>query len=363
MRKHLEALLARPVIAHVARAQIRYSRRLGNHFAASIAYFTVLAMVPLLAFAFAVLSLVLTRVLPDVFAGLKDLVIAALGVAGGGDKVADIIDASLRTSGSAWTVVITVLTALWTGISWVGHLRSGIRAQWEPTFGRVKEDDDGLLLRKGFDALTFLALLVVLLVAFGTAQLGNALTSALGRRIGINLLPGHAVIIRIGALVVSTLAGSIFFLFLYVALPRGRRNWRAIAVGSVVAGVCLALLQTVAGFLVSALNSNRTVQAFGSIIIVMLVFNVLARMVLFVASWIATADQPAVALRWNDADAPLLERGDAWTVEGHWDRALADRRARRSEDAADHRARRGEDEVDEPDAPPVTPRRARHHVG
>jgi membrane protein len=355
VRTHLEALLARPAIAHLMRAQTRYSRRLGNHFAASIAYFTVLAMVPLLAFAFAVLSLVLTRVLPDVFAGLKDLVIAALGVAGGGDKVADIIDASLRTSGSAWTVVITVLTALWTGISWVGHLRSGIRAQWEPAFGRVKDDDDGLLMRKAFDALTFLALLVVLLVAFGTAQLGNALTSAVGRRIGINLLPGHAVIIRVGALVVSTLAGSIFFLFLYAALPRGRRNWRAIAIGSVAAGICLALLQTVAGFLVGALNANRTVQAFGSIIIVMLVFNVLARMVLFVAAWIATADQPAVALRWNDADAPLLARGDAWTVKGHWERALADRRAQRCEDSDEE----PEEPDGEPDTDPEAPRRAR----
>lgn len=357
MRAHLARLLARPVIAHLVRAQTRYSRRLGNHFAASIAYFTVLAMVPLLAFAFAILSLILTRVLPDVFAGLKDLVIAALGVAGGGDRVADIIDASLRSSGSGWTVAITVLIALWTGISWVGHLRSGIRAQWEPAFGRVKDDDDGFLLRKAFDALTFLALLVVLLVSFGTVQLGNALSSVLGRRIGIDLLPGHAVIIRIGALVVSGLASSIFFFFLYVALPRGRRNWRAIATGSVVAGICLPLLQTIAGFVVAALNSNRTVQAFGSVIIVMLVFNVLARMVLFVAAWIATADQPAVALRWNDADAPLLERGDAWTVEGHWDRALAERAAGLTGDDG------GSNDIEEQPETARTAKRARHREG
>ncbi|AXE38904.1 YihY/virulence factor BrkB family protein [Acidipropionibacterium virtanenii] len=363
MRTRVSDLLARPAVAHLARAQIRFSRRLGSHFAASIAYFTVLAMVPLLAFAFAVLSLILTRLLPDVFAGLKDLVVAALGVAGAGVRVAGIIDSSLRSSGSGWTVLITVLTALWTGVSWVGHLRSGIRAQWEPAFARVKDDDDGLLLRKGFDAVTFLALLVVLLVAFGTAQLGNALTSALGRRIGINLLPGHAVIIRIGALLVSSLASSIFFLFLYTALPRGRRNWRAISIGSAVAGICLPVVQTLAGLVVSALNANRTVQAFGSIIVVMLVFNVLARIALFVAAWIATADQPAVALRWHDADAPLLERGDAWTVKGHWDQALAERAALESADA-DGESGPGKAADDGPESgAPRTVSRARHRRG
>lgn len=333
MRQWIRAVVARPAVAHLMRAQIRFSRRLGSHFAASITYFTVLAMVPLLASTFSILSLVLTRVLPGVLESLKDAVIAGLGATGGGPRAASIIDASLRSSGSGWTILITVVIAMWTGMSWVGHLRSGIRAQWEPTFDMVHDDREGLLVRKGIDALAFLALLAVLLVAFGTAHAGSAVSGDLGRRLGLAVLPGYAVAIRIGGLVASALASAIFFVFLYSVLPRGRRNWRAIVRGSLAAGVFLALVQTVAGLIVDALDANRTVQAFGSIIIVMLVFNVLAQMVLFLAAWIATADQPAVAHEWNDADEPLRRRGDAWAVEGHWADALADRDARRAEDA------------------------------
>ena len=54
----IAAIMKRPGIAHLLRAHTRFTRRLGNHFAASITYFTVLAIVPVIAFAFAVLGLI-----------------------------------------------------------------------------------------------------------------------------------------------------------------------------------------------------------------------------------------------------------------------------------------------------------------
>ncbi|ETI86017.1 MAG: tRNA-processing ribonuclease, partial [Propionibacterium sp. DORA_15] len=77
-------------------------------------------------------------------------------------------------------------------------------------------------------------------------------------------------------------------------MPRGKPVWRPILKGSLAAGFALALLQVGAGYLVQAFSSNKAVQAFGSVIIIMLVFDLIARLSLFIASWIATANQPAV---------------------------------------------------------------------
>ena len=113
-------------------------------------------------------------------------------------------------------------------------------------------------------------------------------------------------------------------------MPRVKTSWSPILKGSLAAGFALALVQVGAGYLVRAFNSNKAVQAFGSIIIVMLVFDLVARLILFIASWIATANQPAIDKEWNDCDEPLLGREDCMTAEGHWEAALADRTAKQA---------------------------------
>lgn len=55
------------------RAEQRYTERHGDHYAAGITYFSVLALVPLIMVAFAVLALVLLAN-PELLARLKDSV-------------------------------------------------------------------------------------------------------------------------------------------------------------------------------------------------------------------------------------------------------------------------------------------------
>lgn len=324
MKDRIAAVMATPWIAHLLRANTRFNRRLGNHFAASITYFTVLAMVPVIAFAFSMLSLVLTHLRPDLLTKVKHLVVQTLGNAGGAEKLQTVIDNSLQTSGSFWTILVTILTALWAGINWIGHIRKGIRAQWEPDFDMVP-DGRNFVVAKVFDMVNFILTLLMLLVTMVTSQIGSSLTGILGRATGLDRLPGHTVLFTLAGLLASALAGWLFFVFLYAVLPEGHRNWKAIFKGSAAAGLALGLLQIGAGYLVHAFSSNKAVQAFGSVIIVMLVFNLLARLILLIAAWIATANQPAVANEWNQCDAPLLGRRDVWTVDGHWEKALADR--------------------------------------
>ena len=59
------AARSKPWVAHLLRAVERFTNRLGNQFGAAITYFSVLALVPILLFAFAVLGFVLTVLRPD----------------------------------------------------------------------------------------------------------------------------------------------------------------------------------------------------------------------------------------------------------------------------------------------------------
>ena len=52
MKEWLIRLRNRPQIAHLLRAVARYNERLGSQFAAAMTYFSVLALVPVLMFAF-----------------------------------------------------------------------------------------------------------------------------------------------------------------------------------------------------------------------------------------------------------------------------------------------------------------------
>ena len=58
-------LATRPGIAHLLRANQRFNHRLGSQFGAAVTYFSVLAVVPILLFAFSVTGFVLTVVDPS----------------------------------------------------------------------------------------------------------------------------------------------------------------------------------------------------------------------------------------------------------------------------------------------------------
>jgi len=94
------------------RAEERYTDRHGDHYAAGITYFSVLALVPLIMVGFAVLALVLLAN-PELLARLKDSIGASLP-AGLDQTLNPIIDQAVA---SATTVgVIGLLFALYSGL-------------------------------------------------------------------------------------------------------------------------------------------------------------------------------------------------------------------------------------------------------
>src|SRR3954452_16578500 len=79
VKEHANKITRRPVIAHLIRCIQRYNERLGNQFGAAITYFSVLAIVPIIMFAFSVLGFFVVEVTPDLMDNTTNAVRSAVG--------------------------------------------------------------------------------------------------------------------------------------------------------------------------------------------------------------------------------------------------------------------------------------------
>lgn len=107
MKDTITAIMKRHSIAHLLRAHTRFNRRLGNHFAASITYFTVLAIIPVIAFAFAVLGLVLSRLSPYLLNQVVDSVVGLATESSDKQQIRAIIENAMKVGGSVWAFVVS----------------------------------------------------------------------------------------------------------------------------------------------------------------------------------------------------------------------------------------------------------------
>jgi len=78
MRERVRALKQVPAVAHVLRMNARYVTRLGNQFAGAITYFSLLAMVPILMFAFSACGFILTVLRPDLLERVQAMIMVYL---------------------------------------------------------------------------------------------------------------------------------------------------------------------------------------------------------------------------------------------------------------------------------------------
>ncbi len=125
----------RPGVQHAWAAQNRFLDRLGIQFAAALTYFSFLALVPLLMLAFSVAGFVLANQ-PSLLTGLQNDIAQALP-----KSLSDTVNQILATAVDARLTVgiLGLAFAIYSGISWMGNLRSAIQAMWRPDFDTGSE--------------------------------------------------------------------------------------------------------------------------------------------------------------------------------------------------------------------------------
>lgn len=345
MKQTIAKITKKPWVAHILRAVARFGNRQGSQFAAAMTYFSIMAVVPITMIAFASLGLALSLE-PSLMDAVKTEVGKRLGDSQSAKDLTNQIGDWMRN----WPGVglVGLLTALYAGAGWVSNLKNAIRAMWRPEFEQP-HGKSNFFKELAINVVTLIGLLIVGGLCIAGAQASTWASGLALTAIGIANSPaGHVIAWLIGMLV-SILFAFLMFLYMYRVLPEQHTKMRPWLWGSLVASIALALLLQAGGALMGIFAHNKAALLFGPLIVGMLAFNIFATMTLYVAAWIATFNQPAVARHWNDADAPLMGKSDTETAEGHWDDAVEDRARQEAE-------KRGESyETDEERADPNSP--------
>jgi membrane protein len=293
MKEWLERLKGKPWVAHLLRAVERFLNRLGNQFGAAITYFSVLALVPILLFAFAVLGFILTVLRPDLIGTIVNTFSEALGTLDRTTREQLVAEAT-RTLGNWRGVGITaLLVAVYTGAGWMGNLKNAVRAQWRPDFDLAEEQGNPVKVVL-VNLVLLLGLIVLIAITFALASLSTALADDVLAWLGLTEIGWLNPLLRIVPIVFSIGAGWVLFMYLYTVLPEERAPGPVVRRGALLGAIGLAVLQYSTGLLFALFGNNRAAAIFGPVIVLMLFFNLFAQLILFIAAWIATATQEAV---------------------------------------------------------------------
>lgn len=277
------AVAARPGPAHLIRAWERFNDRLGNQFAAAITYFSFLSLVPIVMVAFAIAGFVLSS-RPDLLATLNSAVATVVG-----DSFAGVIDQAVD---QRLTVgIIGIAIALYSGLNWMGNIRDAVRAQWRPAWSRAKPAGRALVLQYVRDLATLAGLAVAVLVSFALTTVGTAAQDLVAD--WLRLDPGSAwrSLLGIWPFAAAITASTLVFAWVYTMVPARdqRAGTRTLLVGSFAMAVAFEVLKAALTLLLTRTASSPSGAVFGSVIGLLLFFNLVSRVFLMVAAWLATA--------------------------------------------------------------------------
>lgn len=284
--------MARPGIAHLLRAGERYTTRLGDQFGGAITYFSVLALVPILMFAFSITGFTLTVLRPDLLPVVAESVSAAIGVAEGdtADELAAKIEEFLENYAAVG--IIGLLSAMYSGSGWAGNLKNAVQAQMRSNFD-FAEKKQNVFLKVLANLLILIGLLILVAITFSLASVSTALSGTVIGWLGLEDIVWLRPVLSLVPTIISVGAGWVLFMYLFVVLPETWFPWRTVRRAALIGSIGLGLLQYLTSFLVGIFAGNAAAAVFGPVIALMLFFNLFARLILFVAAWIATAHQPA----------------------------------------------------------------------
>ncbi len=284
-------LKARPGIAHLVRAGERFTNRLGTQFAAAITYFSFLSLVPILMVGFSAAGFVLAFH-PALLATLKEQV-TALMPTNLADAVGDVIDQAV---GQRLTVgIIGLVVAAYSGLNWMNHVREAVRAQWRPRWRQAVRARPHFLMSYVWDLVSLLGLAIAVVVTFTLTAAGTAAQNLVVRWVGLSDIGWLNPFLRIGPLAVAIAADMLIFTWVYTILPYKayRASRRNLLIGSLAMSIAFEALKAALSILVARMSSSPSGAVFGSVIGLLLFFNLVARAFLMVAAWIATGtEQP-----------------------------------------------------------------------
>ncbi|MGE3662993.1 MAG: YhjD/YihY/BrkB family envelope integrity protein [Pseudonocardia sp.] len=274
-------------VDHLVRAGERYLETNGNHYAAAITYFSMLALVPLLMIAFASFALVLQSN-PDLLARLTAQ-IGKMLPAGLIAPLSGVIDQAIS---AATTVgVIGLVFALVAGLGWMTNFRDALSVQW----GHDQQPSGSYLRRLGGDLASLIGLGLALALSLAlTVVAGGGLAGRLLGGLGLGDAGWAVWLLTLIAVVVALLSDFLVFLWVFARLPREPLTWRSSITTAAAAALGLEIIKRVMVVYLAAVTQTPTGLAFGPILGVLIFVFTVSQFLLFLTAWAATARENEV---------------------------------------------------------------------
>jgi membrane protein len=276
----LEKLRARyPWLDHLVRAATRYTEKHGDHYAAAITFFSILALVPLLMVAFAAAAFVLANnqaLLSEIQQAITGAVPPGLG-----DLLNSVIDQAIAQRNAVG--IIGLLGALFSGLGWMSNLREALSEQWDQ-----RGEPPSIVKRYGSDLLAMIGLGLAFGLSFAITGVGTGLSTTILEFLGLGGQTWAEFLFFLAGLVVTLAANWLVFLWVIARLPREPVTLRSAVRAALFAAVGFVILQQVMTVYIASVTSSPAGVAFGPIIGLLVFANFVSRFILFVTAWAAT---------------------------------------------------------------------------
>ncbi|ACT08871.1 ribonuclease [Dickeya chrysanthemi Ech1591] len=279
-----------PAIAHFIRAGERFNDRMGNQFGAAITYFSFLSLIPILMVTFATAGFVLASN-PDLLTGLINRIVNSISDPNLARTLKNTVNTAVR---QRTTVGLTgLLIALYSGVNWIGNLREAIHAQSRDVWERKPHEEEKLYLRYLWDFLSLIGLLLALVITLFLTSVAGSAQATIVRALGLGGIDWLRPVMTLIALSISIFANYLLFLWILWVLPRHNPRRTPLLRGTLMAAIGFEALKFAMTVALPKLATSPSGAAFGSVIGLMTFFYFFARLTLFCAAWIATADPKA----------------------------------------------------------------------
>lgn len=277
----LERLRARyGWLDHLVRAGTRFTEHHGTHYAAAITYFSILSLVPLLMIAFAIAGYVLffnPSLLDEIRKAINAAVPGNLA-----DTINPIIDQAISARNTV--AVFGLLTALYSGVGWMGNLREALSEQWDQA-----PDPPALPKRLFFDLLALLGLGVALVGSFAITGAAGAFAGRLLDLVGLGGQTWAIVLLKLLGIALGLVANFLVFLWVIARLPRQHTPLRSAVRAAMLGAVGFEVLKQVMTYYLGSVTGSPSGAVFGPLLGLLVFVNFTSQFILFVTAWAATA--------------------------------------------------------------------------
>lgn len=289
--------------SHALRAWQRYGTARGNVLAGGIAYFAFFSVFPALAVALSVLGLTMAGV-PEVRTFVVDSLIdgvdnylPGLVHPGSSDDAAAgatgiYIDDYLQGGALTISLIISIVTLLFTGLGWIDGMRQGIQAVFGET---VKGGNVVVAKLRDLSVMVVIGLGVLLSVI---AVLGsNALGGFVLSLFGIENSTAGEWLLQIAGFLVAFVIDTLTFLAVFRLLPGADVPLRDLRSGAILGGIGIGVLKQFGASIASRSASNNAfLGAAASVVVLLVLMYLIGRLILLAAAWAATRAEDTGAL-------------------------------------------------------------------